>query len=62
LPRASSMASKILDRYGNSIASLSLVPSSGGVYDIFKDDIMIFSKKEEGRFPEIEEVYNLLDS
>lgn len=56
------MASKILDRYGNSIARLSLVPSSGGVYDIFKNDIMIFSKKEEGRFPEIEEVYNLLDS
>lgn len=26
-------------------------PSSGGVYEIWKDDVQIFSKKNEGRFP-----------
>jgi len=36
---------------GHDIESLTLVPDSGGVYEIFKDDERIFSKIEQGRFP-----------
>jgi len=36
---------------GHDIESLTLVPDSGGVYEIFKDDQLIFSKTELGRFP-----------
>jgi len=41
----------ILEKYGESIDSLTIHPSSGGVYEIWKDDKLIFSKKQEGRFP-----------
>jgi len=51
LPRATSLVAGILDRFGNDIENLTILPSSGGVYDIWKDDQLIFSKKEIGRFP-----------
>ena len=56
------MASKILEKYGNAISSLTLIPDSGGVYEVTKNDILIFSKINEGRFPELDEVYSLLDT
>ena len=61
LPRAASLASSLLDKYGNSITQLSLIPSDGGVFEITRNDHLIFSKKKEGRFPEIDEVFALLD-
>jgi selenoprotein W-related protein len=41
----------ILSRFGNEIDELTILPSSGGVYNIWKDSVLIFSKKELGRFP-----------
>ena len=61
LPRAASLASSLLDKYGNSISQLSLVPSDGGVFEITMNEHLFFSKKKEGRFPEIDEVFALLD-
>ncbi len=29
--------------------------SSGGVFEIFKDDVLVFSKKALGRFPDSDE-------
>ena len=55
------MASSLLDKYGNSITQLSLIPSDGGVFEITRNGHLIFSKKKEGRFPEIDEVFALLD-
>ena len=37
-----------------------LVPSSGGVFEIFADGKRIFSKKALGRFPEDGEILGLL--
>jgi len=62
LPRAASMASNILEKFGNGIASLTMIPSSGGVYEVTKNNNLIFSKKNEGRFPELDEIYALLES
>ena len=62
LPRAASMASNILKKYGNGITSLTMIPSSGWVYDVTKKNNLIFSKKNEGRFPELDEIYALLES
>jgi len=33
-----------------------LKPSSGGVYEVFVEEDLIFSKKELGRFPGLSEV------
>ena len=54
------MATKLLDKYGEDIQSLSLIPSSGGVFEISKDSSIIFSKKELGRFPDENEVFKLI--
>ena len=56
------MASNILEKFGNSITSLTMIPSSGGVYEVTKNNNLIFSKKNEGRFPELDEIYALLES
>ena len=61
LPRAASMATELLEKYGNSISGLELIPSGGGVYEITKNGNLIFSKNNEGRFPEINEINNLLE-
>jgi len=37
-----------------------LIPSSGGVFEIKKNDEIIFSKKKLGRFPEPGEVEKLI--
>ena len=62
LPRASRMAADLLDKYGNSITNFSLIPSSGGVYEVMKNDQVIFSKKQLNRFPELEELINIIES
>ncbi len=62
LPRASRMAADLLDKFGTNISKLTLVPSSGGVYEVTKNDKIIFSKKELNRFPELEEIITLIES
>jgi selenoprotein W-related protein len=37
-----------------------LVESDGGVFEVVVDGRKIFSKKETGRFPENEEIFNAL--
>ncbi len=55
------MASDLLERYGNAILELKLVPSGGGVYEVQKNGKLVFSKKQQGRFPELEEIIQLID-
>ena len=54
------MASDLLEKYGNAISELKLIPSNGGVYEVQKNGELIFSKKEQGRFPELEEIIQLI--
>ena len=61
LPRAASMATELLEQYGNSISGLELIPSGGGVYEVMKNGKLIFSKIKEERFPELDEIKQLLE-
>lgn len=45
------MAQLILDRFKNRIEGLTLVPSTGGAFEILVNDEKIYSKLETGRFP-----------
>jgi selenoprotein W-related protein len=38
-----------------------LTPGSGGVFDVTVDGKLIFSKKEVGRFPEVQEILGALE-
>ena len=60
LPRAAGLATKILEKYGNGVSKLALIPSGGGVFEIIKNDHLIYSKKQKGQFPEMDELFDLL--
>ena len=62
LPKAASLATKILTEYGNSITELTLIPSSGGVFEIDKDGKEIYSKKSTGNFPNEDQIIEILQS
>ena len=62
LPRAASLANKILEKYGTDVKELTLIPSGGGVFEVIKNGDLIFSKKSLDRFPDDGEVMNLIES
>jgi selenoprotein W-related protein len=45
------LTAKLLD-FRQDIASLEIIPSGGGVYEIDVDGQRIYSKKETGEFPD----------
>ena len=47
-----SLAEKLLKKKKMEMASLTLVPSDGGVFEVEVDGKLVFSKAKEGRFPE----------
>lgn len=60
LLRASWMAQELLSTFDGDIEALTLKPGSGGVFDVRLDDAMLWSRKQQGRFPEITELKQLL--
>ena len=51
-----------MEKYGTKIARLTLQPSGGGVYEITKDDTLIYSKKKLDRFPDDGEIIKLIEN
>lgn len=60
LSKAMDLAEELLGKYKNEISLLELIPSSGGVLEITMNDNLIFSKKETGRYPEVNEIINII--
>lgn len=52
----------MLSNYHEKLGGVTLVPSSGGVFEVMLGDRLIFSKKREGRFPEDEEVLSEVEA
>ena len=61
LPTAASLATSLLEKYGTKITELKYLPSGGGVFEVIKDNNLIFSKKELNRFPEFDEIVELIE-
>jgi selenoprotein W-related protein len=60
LLRASWMAQELLTTFSSEIGELSLVPGTGGVFEIRIDNDPIWSRAEKGRFPEIKEIKKIV--
>jgi len=60
MSKAMDLAEELLRKYKNEISSLELIPSSGGVLEITMNGNLIFSKKETGRYPEANEIINII--
>lgn len=46
--------------YKNYFLEFKLIPSSGGVFEVRFEDKLLFSKKKVGRFPELDELIELV--
>lgn len=60
MPRAVGLTEQILGLFKTEVSSLEIVPSRGGVFEVYQDGELIFSKKQSGRFPEWDEIRGAL--
>lgn len=59
--RASWMAQELLTTFAEEIGSVTLTPdATGGVFEVRVDGELIWSRKEQGRFPESKELKQLV--
>ena len=58
--RATWMAQELLTTFSEELEEVTLKQTTGGIYNIYADGELIFSRKEEGRFPEITELKQLV--
>jgi selenoprotein W-related protein len=60
LLRAAWMAQELLTTFVAELGEVALVPGTGGVFEIRADDHLVWSRAEQGRFPEIKELKQLV--
>lgn len=60
LGRAVALTRTLLNEHESSIEMVNIIPSSGGVLEVSFNDELIFSKKELNRYPEKDEVEELV--
>jgi selenoprotein W-related protein len=60
LLRAAWMAQELLTTFENDLAEVALIPGRGGIFEVRLDGVMIFSRKQQGRFPESKELKQLI--
>ncbi len=56
LLRAAWMAQELLTTFEQELGKASMVPATGGVFEVWANDKLIWSRKQEGRFPEMKEL------
>ena len=56
LLRAAWMAQEILTTFEDDIGSVTLIPGTGGIFDVRVGDATVWSRRDEGRFPDIAEL------
>jgi len=60
LPRSTWIAQELLNTFDQEIDELVLVPSTGGVFDIYANDKKVWSREEQNGFPEIKSLKQLI--
>lgn len=56
LLRSAWMAQELLTTFEDEIGELTLKPGTGGVFEVHADGKLVWSRKDQGRFPEITEL------
>ena len=56
LLRAAWLAQELLTTFEQELGSVALVPGTGGAFIVTVDATVVWSRKEEGRFPEAKEL------
>lgn len=58
--RATWVAQELLTTFDEELAEVTLRQTTGGIFNIYVNDELIFSRKEQGRHPEITELKQLV--
>lgn len=56
------LLNKILDEYKTNISNFELLPSTNGVFDVFINDELVFSRKAINRMPNENEIEEIIAS
>lgn len=56
LLRAGWSAQELLVTFEDELGGVTLIPGTGGVFDVTVDGRLVWSRKAEGRFPEMKEL------
>ena len=60
-PRAVSTVEDILEKYGEEVKSNDLIPGTGGVFELYLNGELIYSKHETGRHTNEGEILELME-
>jgi selenoprotein W-related protein len=60
LLRAAWMAQELLTTFADELGEVALLPGTGGVFEIHVDGQRIWSRQEQGGFPEIKQLKQLV--
>lgn len=60
LLRAAWMAQELLSTFETELGEVALIPGTGGIFEIRVDTTRIWSRKEQGGFPDIKELKQLV--
>ncbi|MFV8571613.1 SelT/SelW/SelH family protein [Marinobacter sp. SBS5] len=60
LLRSSWMAQELLTTFNGMIDELTLKPGNGGIFEVYVNNTRIWSRKEQGGFPEIKQLKQLV--
>jgi selenoprotein W-related protein len=54
--RAGWLAQELLSTFDTDLGEVALVPGTGGIFEVRVNDELVWSRKEQGRFPEAKEL------
>ena len=60
LLRSAWMAQELLSTFEAEVGEMILKPAGGGVFEVWANGALLWSRKEQGRFPEITELKQLV--
>ncbi|WP_119679356.1 SelT/SelW/SelH family protein [Indioceanicola profundi] len=60
LLRAAWLAQELLTTFEDEVGGVTLIPGTGGVFTVYADGELVWSRKEQGRFPEAAELKRLV--
>jgi selenoprotein W-related protein len=56
LMRAAWMAQELLTTFESELGEVALIPGTSGIFEVRVDGQSVWSRKQEGRFPEVKEL------
>ena len=54
------MAQELLSTFEQELGEVSLIPGTGGIFEVRTENKILWSRKEQGRFPDIKELKQIV--